>query len=102
MLPNQMKQFIYPYVRITLIINALMYTIYLIVWFIIHGSVPIYIIILMVPIPLEIGLINAILEWKFPILNWNVESDLYHHPRKYILPVIIMIEAGLVAAFFLN
>jgi len=30
------------------------------------------------------------LEIKFPLLNWKVESDLWHHPRKYVVPGIMV------------
>jgi ABC-type branched-subunit amino acid transport system ATPase component len=43
------------------------------------------------------GMISAgltvVLEMKFPLLNWKVESDLWHHPRKYVVPGIMAIFA---------
>ena len=26
-------------------------------------------------------------EWYVPLRNWKIESDLWHHPRKYAVPV---------------
>jgi len=36
------------------------------------------------------------MEWFFPLQNWKLESDLYHHPRKYIVPGIMILLAGIV------
>ena len=35
------------------------------------------------------------LEWSYPIKNWKIESDLWHHPRKYIVPAALVLIAGL-------
>lgn len=35
------------------------------------------------------------LEWSYPIKNWKIESDLWHHPRKYIVPASLVLIAGL-------
>ena len=40
---------------------------------------------------------SVLLEWYCPIRGWNIESDLWHHPRKYIVPAIMMLLAGLVS-----
>lgn len=34
--------------------------------------------------------LSVLLEWKFPIRGWKTESDLWHHPRKYLVPLIMM------------
>ena len=38
----------------------------------------------------------VLLEWYFPFKNWHVESDLWHHPRKYIMPSILIVLTMLV------
>ena len=40
---------------------------------------------------------SVLLEWYCPIRGWKIESDLWHHPRKYIVPAIMMLLAGLVS-----
>ena len=42
---------------------------------------------------------SVLLEWYCPIRGWKIESDLWHHPRKYIVPAIMMLLAGLVSLF---
>lgn len=40
---------------------------------------------------------TAFMEHKKPITNWKVETDLLHHPRKYIVPGILILEGALLA-----
>lgn len=42
---------------------------------------------------------SALLEWCCPIRGWKIESDLWHHPRKYVAPAVMLLLAGLVNMF---
>jgi len=42
---------------------------------------------------------SVLLEWYCPIRGWKIESDLWHHPRKYIVPAVMLLLAGLVSMF---
>ena len=42
---------------------------------------------------------SVLLEWYCPIRGWKIESDLWHHPRKYIVPAAMLLLAGLVGMF---
>ena len=42
---------------------------------------------------------SVLLEWYCPIREWKIESDLWHHPRKYIVPAVMLLLAGLVSMF---
>lgn len=37
--------------------------------------------------------------FRYLIWGWKIESDLWHHPRKYVMPAIMMLLAGLVSLF---
>lgn len=37
------------------------------------------------------------MEWYFPIRGWKTQSELWHHPRKYIVPGSLLLLAGLLA-----
>lgn len=39
------------------------------------------------------SVLSAFLEWKFPIHSWKTESDLWHHPRKYLIPAAELLLA---------
>nr|WP_326212238.1 hypothetical protein [uncultured Oscillibacter sp.] len=40
---------------------------------------------------------SVLLEWHFPLRGWKIESDLWHHPRKYVVPAVMLLLAGLVS-----
>lgn len=40
-----------------------------------------------------------LLEWFYFIRNWKIESDLWNHPRKYVVPVIMLLTVGAVQIF---
>ncbi|MCI8854183.1 MAG: hypothetical protein HFI32_11910 [Lachnospiraceae bacterium] len=40
------------------------------------------------------------LEWYCPIRKWKIESDLWHHPRKYVVPVVMLLFAGITSVFW--
>ena len=37
-----------------------------------------------------------------PVRNWKIENDLWHHPRKYIVPLIMFLVAGLIGMWSIN
>ena len=39
---------------------------------------------------------SVLLEWFYPVRGWKIESDLWHHPRKYIVPAVMLLLAGAV------
>ena len=43
--------------------------------------------------------LSVLLEWFYPIRGWKIESDLWHHPRKYVVPVIMLLLAGVACAW---
>ncbi|WP_300692097.1 hypothetical protein [uncultured Oscillibacter sp.] len=40
---------------------------------------------------------SVLLEWYFPLRGWKIESDLWHHPRKYVVPAVMLLLTGLVS-----
>ena len=48
-------------------------------------------------IALQSAILSVLLEWFWPIRNWKIENDLWRHPRKYIVPLIMLLIAGLFA-----
>lgn len=45
---------------------------------------------------LQSAIASVLLEWNYLLRGWRIESDLWHHPRKYIVPVMMMLAAGMV------
>ena len=95
-LPGKTKNFFVPYAFVIFCIYLLFYAIFLAAYFMIIKSVDYKALILSPIIAAESAILIAILESRFPITTWKTEPDLLHHPRKYIVPGIIMLEATLV------
>jgi len=95
-MPRQMRRFILPYGFFILLCNSIADLIFLISWRVQIGAVS----PLLVGIAFGFALLSAIgsvlLEWFCPLRNWKIESDLWHHPRKYVVPGIMMLLAGVV------
>lgn len=48
---------------------------------------------------LQSAILSVLLEWNFPLRGWKTESDLWHHPRKYLVPLVMLLAAALVSAW---
>ena len=42
---------------------------------------------------IQSAVLSILLEWFHPICNWKIESDLWHHLRKYIVPLVMLLIA---------
>ena len=45
---------------------------------------------------LQSAIFSVVLEWTHPLRSWKVETDLWHHPRKYLVPAVMMLIAGVI------
>lgn len=94
MLPGQARRFAVPYVRWLLGMNLIANAIYLAGWASQTGGVTGRSALLAACFALQSALGTAALDWFFPIKAWKLESDLWHHPRKYIVPACMLLLAG--------
>lgn len=95
-LPGQTKRFCTNYCFFIFSVNMAVNSVYLISWQIWHGSVNSTEIITALIIALQSAILSVLLEWFCPVRNWKIENDLWHHPRKYIVPLIMFLIAGLI------
>lgn len=93
-LPGQEGHFCIRYGFFIFFVNMVVSSVYLTVWQIQHGGVDGMDIMDAVLIVLQSAFLSVLLEWLHPIRNWKKESDLGHHLRKYIVPLIILLIAG--------
>ena len=49
-------------------------------------------------IALQSALAAVWLEWQHPLKNWRSESDLWHHPRKYLVPAVMLLLAAAIGS----
>lgn len=98
-LPGQKRAFGIPYCLFIFSCNMAADAIFLCSWQIQNGGVTILMIAEAVFFALQSAVLSVLLEWSHPIRGWKIESDLWHHPRKYIVPVVMMLLAGAVTVW---
>jgi hypothetical protein len=95
-LPGQAKRFCTNYCFFIFSVNMAVNSVYLISWQIGKSSVNSTEIITALIIALQSAILSVMLEWFCPVRNWKIEDDLWRHPRKYIVPLIMFLVAGLI------
>lgn len=95
-LPGQAIRFCTRYCFFLFSVSLVTDSIYLISWQMQHGGVGISDLLMAVLFALQSAILSVLLEWLRPIRSWNIESDLWHHPRKYLVPLLMMLIAGFV------
>ena len=93
-LPGQKRRFCIPYCLFIFLCNMAADVIFLLSWQIQNGSVTVFLIAGAVFFALQSAVLSVLLEWFYPIRGWKIESDLWHHPRKYVVPVVMLLIAG--------
>lgn len=101
-LPRQAKRFCTNYCFFIFSINMAVNSVYLISWQIGKGGVNSTEIITALIIALQSAVLSVLLEWFCPVRNWKIENDLWHHPRKYVVPLIMFLVAGLIGMWSIN
>lgn len=90
-LPCQKRAFCVPYCLFIFLFNIVADSIFICSWQIQIGGITGLIIVIAVVIALQSAVLSVLLEWFCPIRNWKIESDLWHHPRKYIVPTVMIL-----------
>ena len=98
-LPGQKKAFCMPYCLFIFFCNMAANTIFLCSWQMKNNRVTALMILTAVFFALQSAILSVLLEWFYPIRDWKIESDLWHHPRKYVVPVIMLLAAGVIGSF---
>ena len=95
-LPGQKKTFCIPYCLFIFLCNIASDGIFLCSWQIQMGGISLQAIVTAVFFAMQSAVFSLLLEWFYPIRKWKIESDLWHHPRKYLVPGIMLLLAGIV------
>ena len=98
-LPGQKQRFCIPYCLFIFLCNMVADVIFLLSWQIQNGSVTVLMIAGAVFFAMQSAVLSVLLEWFYPIRGWKIESDLWHHPRKYVVPVVMLLLAGAASAW---
>ena len=98
-LPGQQKAFCVPYCLFIFGCNLIADLIFLCSWQLQIGGITLFHALTAAFFALLSAAGSVLLEWYCPIREWKIESDLWHHPRKYVVPVMMMLLAGLACLF---
>lgn len=95
-LPGQKKIFCMPYCLFIFLCNITADVFFLCSWQIQIGGVTFWMIAAAVFFAMQSAVFSVLLEWFYPVREWKIESDLWHHPRKYMVPAVMLLLAGIV------
>ena len=98
-LPGQKRHFCIPYCLFIFSCNMAADMIFLLSWQMQNGGITVLLIAGAVFFALQSAVLSVLLEWFYPIRGWKIESDLWHHPRKYVVPVVMLLLAGAASAW---
>ena len=101
MLPGQAGRFYRKYCLFIFAVNSIVASIYLCSWQIVNGGLNFVHVGTLLIFALQSAILSVMLEWKHPIRDWKTESDLWHHPRKYLVPLIMLLVAAFVGTWTL-
>lgn len=97
-LPGQKNAFFVPYCMFIFVCNMIADAIYLVSLKLQLGGVTLVIIVIAVMFALISAILSVLLEAYFPLRGWKIENELWNHPRKYLVPGVMVVLAGLVGA----
>ncbi len=93
-LPGQKQCFSIPYCLFIFFCNMAADVIFLLSRQIQNGGITVLTIAGAVFFALQSAVSSVLLEWFYPIRGWKIESDLWHHPRKYVVPAVMLLLEG--------
>lgn len=100
-LPGQADRFCRRYCLFIFAVNGVVASICLCSWQFINGGIEIIDIGTAILFALQSAILSVVLEWVRPIRNWKTESDLWHHPQKYLVPLVMLLLAALIGTWTL-
>lgn len=95
-LPVQKKRFCIPYCLFIFLVNSTVDAVFLCSMQFFSGGVTLWMIAAAISVALQSAIGTVLLEWFYPIRGWKSESDLWHHPRKYLVPTALLLLAATV------
>ena len=95
-MPGQVIRFCAQYCLFICCVNSLISGVYLMCWQLRNGGVGYIELLTAVLFALQSSMFSVALEWVRPLRGWKVETDLWHHPRKYLVPAVMVLIAGVI------
>ena len=82
-LPGQVARFCSRYCLFIFTVHIIVNSTCLCSWQIQYGNVTGWDFFIALLFAMQSAILSVFLEWQYPIRGWKIESDLWHHPRKY-------------------
>lgn len=98
-LPGGVRCFCLPYAALLFNMNLIADGIFLVSWQCVIEAVDGRMLLAGICIAAQSALASVWLEWRHPLRNWRIESDLWHHPRKYLVPGLMLLLAVLIGSW---
>ena len=95
-LPGKTRGFFVPYGFVLFGYYMIAYALYLAAIALISGTADVRAVITAVLFSAQCAVFVPLLEDKMTITKWKTEPDLWHNPRKYIIPGALIIEGALI------
>ena len=95
-MPGQAARFCTQYCLFIFCVNSLISGVYLMCWQFRNGGVGYIELLTAVLFAMQSAIFSVAFEWARPLRGWKVETDLWHHPRKYLVPAVMMLIAGVI------
>lgn len=95
LLPGQKRRFFIPYCIFIFCFNFCMNVIFLCSWHLQIGQITLHTVLMAFFFAQYSAIGSVLLEWLWPVRNWKNETDLWHHPRKYAVPAVMLLVGSL-------
>lgn len=95
-LPGQAFRFCSRYFLFIVLVHLIASSIYLCSWQLQNSGIDWTDMMTAMLFSVQSAILSVLLEWFYPLRKWKVESDLWHNPRKYMVPLLMLLLAGLV------
>lgn len=89
-LPRQKKMFALPYGAALFVLGFVPEAVFLACWGALGHPIPLPLAAAAIFCAAQSAIFCVYLEWKHPVRGWNTISDLWRHPRKYLVPLVLI------------
>lgn len=98
-MPDKFRNFYLPYASVLFVFYIISYAILLGVLAVLGTKVTLLSIIAAVLFAVQASAVIIFLEDRYTLQKWSTESDLWHNPRKYVTPLLLVAETFVLQLF---
>ena len=91
-MPDRIRCFYIPYAAVLFVFYIIAYSLVILILGLTGTEITVRTITAALAFAVQAAAFTSFMEEKYTITKWRTESDIWHNPRKYILPVILTAE----------